>query len=255
MHTSTQLTRPRLRRAPLLALAAFLVCCLLGMALSVVVLRAQRSSSTAALSMAANGASVSQGIDPTTLIADPASYDTRPCAAHPSPDTCNGKYPVSPPHVDGAFGAKNGAGACIDGSHRILENRVITDNAGNAVGTLQLWWLPRCSSYFGYVSFSFALSQVLSADILVQTETSNGFWQWFDNASQLPPQVIGTQETGPLSATTLASSEQLGQQLYSPLIFSSSDPVSAHIDIELSGGISYGDFTASYQNGVKQYNG
>jgi hypothetical protein len=252
MNTPTQLTRPRVRRWHLLALTAFLVCCLLGMALSVVVLRAQRSGSTSALSMAANGASVSQGIDPTTLIADPASYDTRPCAAHPSPDTCNGKYPVSPPHVAASLGVQQGAGACIDGSHKVLENQVITNSAGNAVGTLQLWWLPRCSSYFGYVSFSFPLSQVQSADILVQSETSNGFWQWFDNASQLPPQVTGTQETGPVSGSTLASSEQLGQQLYSPLIFSTSDPVSAHIDIELSGGISYADFTASYRDGVKQ---
>ena len=47
----------------------------------------------------------------------------------------------------------------------------------------------------------------------------------------------------------------LGQQLYSPLIYSPSDPVSAHIDLELSGGISYANYSASYAGGVKQYIG
>jgi hypothetical protein len=255
MNTVTHQARQRGWRWPLLALSAVLACCLLAMVVSVAVLRAQRSGSATGLSMTVNGANVSQGIDPTTLVADPASYDTRPCLAHPSPDTCNGRYPVSPPHVSPAFGAHNGAGACIDGSHKILENQVLTDATGNAVGTLQLWWLPSCSSYFGYVSFSFPPSQVQSAAILVQSETSNGFIQWFDNISQLPPQVTGTQEAGPLPGSAFASTASLGQQLYSPLIYSASDPVSAHIDIELSGGITYGDFTASYQGDVKQYVG
>lgn len=148
-----------------------------------------------------------------------------------------------------------GAGACIDDSHKIVENQVITDTAGNAISTLQLWWLGRCRSYFGVVSFSFPLSQVQSASILAQTETSNGFIQWFDNVSQLPPLVTGTEQTGQVSGRTLGSSDMLGQQLYSPLIYSPSDPVSAHIDLELSGGISYANYTASYAGGVKQYIG
>ena len=255
MNTPTQLARRGERRALLLALSACLGVLLLIMVVSVVALRAQRASSAAGLSMAANGAHVSQGIDPTMLAADPESYDTRPCLAHPSPDTCDGRYPVTPPHVSPAFGAQNGAGACIGGSHKILENQVITDAAGNAVGTLQLWFLPSCSSYFGYVSFAFPLNAVQSAEILVQSETSNGFWQWFDSVSLLPPQVTGTQETGPVSGSTLASTSSLGQQLYSPLVYSTSDPVSAHIAIELNGGISYSNFTASYQGDVKQYVG
>jgi len=205
--------------------------------------------------MAANGAQSSQDLDPTKLIADPASFDTRPCVPHPSSDTCNGKYPVSPPHLSPSFGVQIGAGACIDDSHKIVENQVITDAAGHAVGTLQLWWLGRCRSYFGYVSFSFPLSQVQSASILVQSETSNGFLQWFDNVSQLPPSVTGTEQAGPVSGSTLGSDGMLGQQLYSPLIFSPSDPVSTHIDIELSGGISYANYSASYVGGVKQYIG
>lgn len=256
MHLHTTHSGMRWRWPLLLALAAFLALSLAGAALSVAVLRTHHSTGAAsALSLDANGAQISQGLDPTTLIANPASYDTRPCAAHPSPNTCNGEYPVSPPHVNPSYGAKNGAGACIDGSSKVVENQVITDTSGNAVGTLQLWWLGRCQSYFGFVSYSFAPSQVQSADILVQTETNNGFWQWFDTASQLPPMVTGSQETGPLSGSTLASTPSLGQQFYSPLIFSPSDPVSAHIDIVLNGGIEFADYTASYSGGVKQYNG
>ncbi len=56
------------------------------------------------------------------LVADPASYDTRLCAANPSPDICNGKYPISPPHVAPSFGVQNGAGAYIDSRHKVVEN-------------------------------------------------------------------------------------------------------------------------------------
>ncbi len=255
MNTPMHLRRARGRRWHLLALTAFLVCCLLVMTISVVMLREHPLNAGSMLSLAANGAQASQGLDPTKLIADPASFDTRPCAANPSPDSCNGKYPVSPPHMSPSYSVQIGAGACIDGSHKIVENQVITDTAGNAVGTLQLWWLGRCRSYFGFVSFSFPLSQVQSASILVQIETSNGFLQWFDNVSQLPPLVTGTEQTGPVSGSTLTTDFMLGQQLYSPLIYSPSDPVSAHIDIELSGGISYANYTASYAGGVKQYIG
>ncbi len=255
MNTRVQLRRQRVRRWPLPALTASLACCLVVTAFSVVALRQGRLGVVSALSMAIDGTQSSQGLDPTKLIADPASFDTRPCAANPSPDTCNGKYPVSPPHVSPSSGAQMGAGACIDDSHRVVENQVITDTVGHAVGTLQLWWLGRCRSYFGYVSFSFPLSQVQSASILVQTETSNGFLQWFDNVSQLPPSVTGTEQTGPVSRETLLSDGMLGQQLYSPLIYSPSAPVSAHIDIELSGGISYANSSASYVAGVKQYIG
>jgi len=243
MNTPMQLRHHRVRRWHLLALTDFLVSCLAVTALSVVVLREHPLYAASTLSMAANGAQASQGLDPTKLIADPASFDTRPCAANPSPDTCNGKYPVSPPHVTPSFGVQIGAGACIDDSHKIVENQVISDTTGNAVGTLQFWWLGRCRSYFGSVSFSFPLSQVQSVSILVQTETSNGFLQWFDNVSQLPPLVTGSEQTGPISGSTLATDVKLGQQLYSPLLYSPSDPVSAHIDIELSGGISYANYS------------
>jgi hypothetical protein len=255
MNTFVQLRRHGVRCWHLPALTVCLVCCLAVTAFSAVVLSEGRLGIVSALSMAANGTQSSQGLVPTKLIADPASFDTRPCAANPSPDTCNGKYPVSPPHVSPSFGAQSGAGACIDDSHKIVENQIITDTARHAIGTLQLWWLGRCQSYFGYVSFSFPLSLVQSASILVQTESSNGFLQWFDNVSQLPPSVTGTEQTGPVSGATLGSDAMLGQQLYSPLIYSPSDPVSTHIDIELSGGISYANYSASYVGGVKQYIG
>ena len=67
--------------------------------------------------------------------------------------------------------------------------------------------------------------------------------QGFDNVSQLPPLVTGTEQTGPVSGSTLATDYMLGQQLNSPLIYSPSDPVSAHIDLELSGGISYANYS------------
>ncbi len=245
MNTFVQLRRRRVLRWHLPALTAFLVCYLVVTALSVVALREGRLGVVSALSMEALGTQSSQGLDPSKLIADPASFDTRPCVTNPSPDTCNGKYPVTPPHVSPSFAAQMGAGACIDESHKVVENQATSDTDGHAVGTLQLWWLGRCRSYFGYVSFSFPLSQVQSASILVQTETCNGFLQWFDNVSQLPPSVTGTEQTGPVSGGTLGSDGMLGQQLYSPLIYSPSDPVSVHIDIELSGGISYANSSAS----------
>ena len=58
------LTRTRPRRWNLLALKAFIALCLARAALSVVVLHAHRPDAAAALSFSANGANVSQGLDP-----------------------------------------------------------------------------------------------------------------------------------------------------------------------------------------------
>ncbi len=236
------------------ALACILLCCVTGSALWLL-LRIGVMPGTIALPFSARHTAEQQGIDPTMLFADPTSYDTRPCVAHPSTTTCNGRYPESPPHVDPQFGAQHGAGACIDGATKTVEHQVITDGSGQAVGTLDLVWLPTCQSYYGEMTFNYPLSQVQSASIQVQTETSNGFLQWFDAISQLPPLVTGYEETGPLSASVLASSPMLGQTLISPLIFSPGDPVSAHIDLEVSGGISFANYTASYSAGIKQYIG
>jgi len=196
--------------------------------------------------LSANTATQSQGLDPNRL-EDPAAYDTRPCVQQPSDANCSGRYPVTPPHVSPTLGVQNGAGACIDQTSRVLENQLITDGNGNTVGTLQLWWSARCSSYFSVLSLSVSPSQVGSAEVWVQEESSNGFVQWFDSISNLPPTVTAQQATGPVTGTDLTN-----EDLYSPLIFVPSAPTSAHIALQLTDGRAFANYSASFGNGIKQ---
>jgi hypothetical protein len=240
-----QLEHKKLHRV---GLAALLLCfSLLTVLAAIVVVRTHGPGSPRALSSAVQQASQQLGLDPNQL-EDPATYDTRPCVHAPSDATCSGKYPVSPQHVEPVFAVPHGAGACIDRASKFVENQPITDTNGHAVGTLQLLWMPPCRSYYGYVSFNFPLDQVAQAEIWVQKESTNGFVQWFDNFSQLPPTVTGTQTTGPVAGSALTN-----QELYSPLIYAPTDPVSAHIDIQLADGAEFGDGTSSFANGVFQY--
>lgn len=229
------------------ALATLLLCFSLLTAFAIVVVHAHESAAPHALAFTAQQTNQQLGLDPNRL-EDPASYDTRPCAHAPSEATCSGKYPVTPQHVHATFAVRNGAGACIDRASKIVENQLITDTQRNTVGTLQMRWMPPCRSYYANVSFTFPLDQVTQIEIWVQTESTNGFVQWFDNFSQLPPTVTGTQTTGPVTGNDLTN-----QELYSPLIFAPTDPVSAHIDIQLADGSEFGDGTSSFANGVFQY--
>src|SRR2546422_11309078 len=72
MDTPMQLRHHKVRRWHLLALTGFLVCCLAVTALSLLVLPEHPLVGASTLSMSANGAQASQGLDPTKLIADPA---------------------------------------------------------------------------------------------------------------------------------------------------------------------------------------
>jgi hypothetical protein len=185
------------------------------------------------------------GLDP-NMLTDPASYDTRPCAAHPSAGTCNGLYPVSPQNVSPAIAVPHGAGACIDAASKVVEDQQILDGTGQGVGHLQLRWMPTCLAYHAYVSFDFPISQVTSIEVWVQTDTYN----WWDQLGGLPPQAGEIEQTGSVPGSALAR-----QELYSPLIYAPSDNVSAHIDIERADGASFGEFTGSYSVGVFQYTG
>lgn len=232
-----------------MALATLLLCFSLITAFSLVVMRAHGAEAARALSFSAQNANLRLGLDPGRL-EDQASYDTRPCVQHASDATCSGKYPVSPPHVSPALAVQNGAGACIDTHSAIVENQVITDTRGHDVGNLQIFWLPSCFSYFGTVSFSFPLNQVTQASIWIQTASDSNFVQWFQNVTGLEPAVHHFQQTGPVAGSDLTQ-----QELYSPLIYAPAAPTSVYIDIQLADGSEYGNATASYAAGVKQYTG
>jgi hypothetical protein len=131
----------------------------------------------------------------------------------------------------------------MDRKNWIGETQNITNGAGNVVGVLQLRWLPTCKSYYGYVSFNFPLRQVKEASIWVQTER----YSWGDKISTHPPFFTRIEQTGPVKGSNLTR-----QELYSPLIYSPSDPVSATIDIELTDGSLYGNFTDSFSAGHQQ---
>jgi hypothetical protein len=230
----------------LIALVA--VCCslLLIVFTAPIAIHTHTADAPSRFALSANAATQSQELDPNRL-EDPAAYDTRPCVQQPSDANCSGKYPVTPPHVSPTVGVKNGAGACIDQTSKVLENQPITDGNGNTVGTLQLWWSARCSSYFSVLSLSISPSQVSSAEVWVQEESSNGFVQWFDSFSNLPPTVTAQQATGPVAGTDLTN-----EDLYSPLIFVPSAPTSAHIALQLTDGRAFANFSASFGNGIKQ---
>lgn len=233
----------------LVALATLLLCFSLITAFSLLVICAQGAEAAQALPFSAQNANQRLGLDPKRL-EDPANYDTRPCVQHPSDATCSGKFPVSPPHVSPALAVQKWAGACTDKHSAIIENQVIADTRGHDVGNLQIFWLPTCRSSYGYVSFSCPLNQVTQASIWIQTESVSIFVQWFQNVTGLAPAVHHFQQTGLVTGSDLTQ-----QELYSPLIYAPAAPTSASIDIQLTDGSEYGNATASYAAGVKQYNG
>jgi hypothetical protein len=237
------------RRWYRVALATLLLCFSLITAFSLLVIRAHGAEAARALPFSAQNANQRLGLDPNRL-KDPANYDTRPCVQHPSEATCSGKFPVSPPHVSPALAVQNGAGASIDKYSAIVENQVIAYTRGHDVWNLQIFWLPTCRSSYGYVSFSVPLNQVTQASIWIQTESDSNFVQWFQNVTDLAPAVHHFQRTGPVAGSDLTQ-----QELYSPLIYALAAPTSASIDIQLADGSEYGNATASYAAGVKQYNG
>jgi hypothetical protein len=232
------------------ALCAGLGCLLIVAASFLVLAHIQRGSSMAsAFAYTANGAQQSLGIDPNRL-EEPTAYDSRPCVQHASDATCSGLYPVTPPHVSPELGKRNGAGACIDRASKVVENQPFTDTQGHAVGNLEITWLPTCQSYYGHVSFAFALNRVTHIEIWSQTESDSNFVQWFEAFSGLAPAVHHTQQTGPVQGADLTH-----QELYSPLIYAPGAPTSVYVDIRLADGSEYMPSTASFAAGVYQYNG
>jgi len=161
------------------ALACILLCCVTGSALWLL-LRIGVMPGTIALPFSARHTAEQQGIDPTMLFADPTSYDTRPCVAHPSTTTCNGRYPESPPHVDPQFGAQHGAGACIDGATKTVEHQVITDGSGhfqNNTGTFTgiANWFNRRN-----ISSGVGVNASTSSTSAVQLGGNLTYFQWGD---------------------------------------------------------------------------
>lgn len=228
------------KRGLLVTLAGVLLTGSVLTTLSLVLLHTQRSwIHSSALVNSLSQAHMSQGLDPTTLYADPTSYDTRPCASAPSDGTCTGKYPVIPPLVKLATAVQNGAGACIDKSSITVESVPLTDFLGTsqtqiATGSLQLTWLPTCQSYIATLWFTYPPTQVSSAYVYVQSMS------WL-------PRV---QQTGPVSGGALTLYTGLGNQLYSPLLWST-DPVYAGYNIELKDGTSMTDETCDDVAGVR----
>lgn len=233
----------RFSRLGALVLAGLLAFLLVALSLAYVLLHGQLAAQPAASPFAFSAQRASDGLDP-NLLSDPAHYDTRPCASAPSDGACSGKYPVTPLHVSPTFGVQQGAGACLDQFSHVIENQHLTDSQGQDEGVLQLWWSPTCLSAFGHLSLSFAPSQVSSLSIWVQSES----YGWFQQISQLPPWPLAIQETGPVPGGDLTQLE-----LYSPLLYSPTTPVSAQISVQLTNGESFVANTASYTAGVEQY--
>jgi hypothetical protein len=180
---------------------------------------------------------------PPNMLKGPLLYDTRLCVQHPSSTNCDGRYPVMPEHISPQLSSQNGWAECMDRKNWIGETQNIVNGVGNVVGLLQLRWLPACKSYYGYVNFNFPLNQVQEASIWVQTER----YSWGDKISKHPPFFTRIEQTGPVKGSNLTR-----QELYSPLIYSPSDPVSATIDIKLIDGSQYGNFTDAFFAGSQQ---
>jgi hypothetical protein len=204
---------------------------------------AQRWGQARTFSLALGMAQASLGLDPSRLN-NPASYDSRPCAHHPSSATCNGIYPVTPPAVSPAQGRRQGAGACIDERSWVVEEQTITDAQGQPMGHLQLRWMPTCTSYYGTLSFTLPPSQIRHLSVWAQSER----YGWWEQLSQQPPFPTHLEQSGPVSTAALGT-----QELYSPLLYSPAEPVSAGLDLELTDGTLYGKRTASYATGIQQY--
>src|SRR5215470_8257995 len=80
---------------------------------------------------------------PTTKV---PMYDTRPCRAHPSPQTCDGSLPKAPWDAQIAAG-QDGNEACLDGERQTLKEQPL-DMLHQERGTITLFWLPPCHALY-----------------------------------------------------------------------------------------------------------
>ncbi|GHO60797.1 hypothetical protein [Ktedonobacter robiniae] len=79
----------------------------------------------------------------------PQSYDSRPCAQHPSPTTCNGVLPLRP-HTP-LESREHGSGSCFDQQITIMEDQQISNSAGHTIADFQLWFFIGCKSYAAHL--------------------------------------------------------------------------------------------------------
>jgi len=171
------------------------------------------------------------------------SYDACPCATSPSCRSLLRQIPSDAPTRPRAGGDSTGS----EGLHRPCEQyrrrAGSDDGAGNNAATLQIRWMPTCQSYYGFVSLYMPPSQIQKIFIWTQTERSS----WYERISRLPSFPTHLEQI-----EWLQDSDLFNQKLYSPLIYSPSDLVSAHVELELTDGSKMGNFTGSYSAGIKQ---
>src|SRR5437016_251341 len=80
----------------------------------------------------------------------PSPWDTRACAYAPSSAACDGKFPYAPNDLVNSQKQRiPGNGACISADARILTTATIS--APSPIGSVDLWWAPRCQSLFAHV--------------------------------------------------------------------------------------------------------
>jgi len=81
-------------------------------------------------------------------------WDSRPCHGHPGPDTCDGILPSAPRDLRSSSSSPiPGSAGCIDQYAKQFSAQ-ITDTFGHQSGEVTLWWLPSCSSHFGYAYYA-----------------------------------------------------------------------------------------------------
>lgn len=188
----------------------------------------------------AYGGSPGADVNPTTLIANPGSFDARPCVAQPNANNCNGIYPSFPPHIDVALANTMGASACFDKKTASVEYLPLDPNAN--IATIQLWHFSTCNSWSSQILFAIPASQIKDVSVEVDEETTNGFIQWWDNINQLPPTVVASEISTPQPFAQLSPGEQnfyLNNGIFSPLLYSTGAPIAAKIRLDLTTGVSY----------------
>ncbi|EFH83025.1 hypothetical protein [Ktedonobacter racemifer] len=144
------------------------------------------------------------------------SYDSRPCAQHPSPATCNGVLPLRP-HTP-LESREHGSGSCFDQQITIMEDQRIPDAMGHIIADFQLWFFVGCKSYAAHL---IAAPDQPPPTIQLQVQQYDAATTAAD-ANTLPPSA--TQASGPLQ----------DQETWFPLLYSPNDPVQAAMTLHIN---------------------